>query len=148
MALSKCRFRNRAFCGATCTADFEKLFAKDSWDLELTHGKMILDVCQRSINNGAIASRLVIESRTGEFETDFVLCLSDDLIDEDMCTLTCELKYKRNVDPPRNVLCSSGVQILCGKSFSSSSSDRGQGQQLKLVLSKAHSGGGSVGALE
>jgi len=56
-----------------CKADLEELFAKNSWDLELTHGKMILEVSPRSVNKGAIALRLVDKSRTGESETDFVL---------------------------------------------------------------------------
>ena len=89
-----------------CRADLKELFAKNGWDLELTHGKTILEVCPRSVNKGAIALRLVDKSRTGEFETDFVLCLGDDLTDKDMCALTCELQYNIDVDPHRYVSCS------------------------------------------
>lgn len=125
-----------------CKADLEELFAKNSWDLELTHGKMILEVCPRSVNKGAIASRLVNE------ETDFVLCLGDDLTDEGMCVLTPELQYKIYFNPPSHVSSSSEVEILCGMNLLRLRRIELKANNCRLVFAGAHSGGGSAGALE
>jgi len=146
-------FRNadseiRLSAAEACRADLKELFAKNGWDLELTHGKTILEVCPGSVNKGAIALRLVDKSQTGGFETDFVICLGDDLTDKDMCALTCELQYNIDVNPHRYVSCSSEVQVLCGNNLLRLRRIELKANSCRLVFARAHSGGGSAGALE
>ncbi|KAH8593901.1 glycosyltransferase family 20-domain-containing protein [Bisporella sp. PMI_857] len=67
-----------------CQRELEKTVAK-KWEVEVMEGKANLEVRPTFINKGEIAKRLVLDygEEAGQ-PPEFVLCLGDDLTDEDM----------------------------------------------------------------
>jgi trehalose 6-phosphate synthase/phosphatase len=68
------------------------------WDVEVMAGKANLEVRPRFVNKGEIARRLVNQystnSKDGENELGFVICLGDDFTDEDMFRSLRQSKIK------------------------------------------------------
>ncbi|KAL8783117.1 MAG: hypothetical protein Q9213_004874 [Squamulea squamosa] len=67
-----------------CKTSVEEFIRQIPPDLEITDGKMCLEVRPKSVNKGAIVRSILDSCTNDRVGPDFVLCAGDDVTDEDM----------------------------------------------------------------